>query len=416
MSRASGSRVFYGWWLVLACLGIQAVAGGASIYLYSFFAGEVERAFSADRATVMLAATGHAIAAGLLGPKLGDLLDRYPLRRILVACALAMGSGFVLISFTPGVWGYIAGYTLLIPFGSAMLVTLFTPLLLSRWFVRQRGLAIGVAALGTKLGGLGLPPLVALLTEEFDWRFAMRAVGVLVAVVVSILAWYVVVDRPQDRALAPDGDAAVEPELPAEQLQPPVAPSSLRLVLEDRNFWLASFGMSVLVATFGVLLSNLVLFATDIGAPREQAALLLSVFALVGMVMSPVVGKLCDMLDIRAVFAGLLSVSLVALILFTLADSYRGLLLATVIVALAGGGISPFFGAMVGRLFDLRIFGRVIGSMSLVAVTVSAVVPVLSGWLFDVTGSYRVMFLALIVLMLIPLAYMPLIKPRLQGI
>lgn len=408
-------RVFYGWWLVLACLAIQAVAGGAGIYLYSLFAGEVERSFSVDRATVMLAATGHAFAAGLLGPKLGDLMDRYSLRRILIASALAMGSGFVLISFTPGVWGFIAGYTLLIPFGSVALVTLFAPLLLSRWFVRQRGLAIGIAALGTQLGGLAMPPLVAMLTEAFDWRIAMRVVGVFVATAVTLLTYWTIVDRPQDRGFAPDGEVAKESIAAVQRGPLPGAKASLRAVLSDRNFWLASFGMSAITAMLSVVLSNLVLFATDIGASREKAALLLSLFALIGMAMSPIVGRLCDLLDIRAVFAALLTLGIIALTFFTFTDTYQGLVMCTIIVALAGGGVSPFFGALVGRLFDLRIYGRAIGSMSLVVVTVSAAVPVLSGWLFDATGSYRLMFLTLIVLMLIPLAYTPLIKPRAQG-
>jgi len=409
------SRIFYGWWLVLACLGIQAVAGGASIYLYSLFAGEVERAFQVDRATVMLAATGHAITAGLLGPKLGALLDRHSLRKMLIASSLAMGAGFVLISFTPDVRGFIAGYTLLIPIGSATLTTLFAPLLLSRWFVRQRGLAIGIAALGTKLGGFTLPPLVALLIDEFDWRFAMRVVGVVLAAVVCMLACWAIVDHPRDRGVAPDGDGDGAAPPVAGQSPATAAKASLAAVLADRNFWLASFGMSMILAMFSVVMSNLSMFATDIGAPRDKAALLLSLFALIGMGMSPIVGRLCDVLDIRAVFAGLLSVSIVALSLFALAESYQGLVAATVAAAVVGGGVAPFFGALVGRLFDLQIFGRVLGSMSLVAVTVSAVVPVLSGWLFDVTGSYRMLFLGLIVLMAIPLAYMPLIKPRPCG-
>lgn len=414
--RLAPSRVFYGWWLVLACLVIQAVAGGITTYLYSLFAGEVERAFSVNRATVMLAATGHGLAAGVLGPKLGDLLDRYSVRRILIASALVMGSGFVLISFTPGIWGFIAGYTLLIPVGSATFTTLFTPLLLSRWFVRQRGLAIGIAALGTQLGGLTLPPLVALLIDEFDWRFAMRVVGIAATAVISILAYWTIVDRPQDRGVGPDGGVAAAPTTAVHSRVQVGARASLRAVLVDRNFWLASFGMSVIIATFSVVLSNLSLFATDIGAPREQAALLLSLFALIGMGMSPIVGRLCDLLDIRIVFASLLTVCILALLLFAFADSYRGLVMATVVVALAGGGISPFFGALIGRLFDLQIFGRAIGCMSLVAVTVAASVPVLSGWLFDATGSYRMLFVALAVLMAIPLAYMPLINPRPRGV
>ncbi|MBL8270843.1 MFS transporter, partial [Steroidobacter sp.] len=329
------------------------------------------------------------------------------------ASSIAMGAGFFLISFTSDVRGFIAGYTLLIPIGSATLTTLFAPLLLSRWFVRQRGLAIGLAALGTKLGGFMLPPVVALLIDEFDWRFAMRVVGILIAVVVCLLACWAIVDHPQDRGLAPDGDIAAE-SLASKQPQVPTEKVTLQAVLADRNFWLASFGMSVILAMFSVVMSNLSLFATDMGAPRDKAALLLSMFALIGMCVSPIIGRLCDVLDIRAVFAGLLSVCIAAVSLFAIADSYAGLVAATMTAAIVGGGISPFFGALVGRLFDLRIFGRALGSMSLVAVTISAAVPVLSGWLFDLTGSYRGLFIGLIVLLAIPLAYMPLIRLRPQ--
>lgn len=405
--------LFYGWWLVLACLLVQAVGAGCTMYLFSLFAGEVERDFEVSRSVVMMAATGHGFATGLLAPKLGALLDRYSIRSVVIGSAMVMGAGFFLMSFTLNVWGFVGTYSLLIPIGSAVLTMLFSPMLLSRWFRRNRGLAIGIAALGTQFGGLVVPPLVALLIEATDWRVAMRVVGVVAAALVYLLARRVIVDQPSDKGLTPDGDEVLSGDMDApstEDRPGDVGDSAITIILRSRNFWVAAFGMSTLIATFSVLLSNLALFATDIGTPREQAALLISLFAMVGMASSPIGGRLCDMLDIRWVFAGILTISIAALVLFSIADSYSELAIATALAAFGGGAVSPFYGAMIAKLFDLRMFGRVLGAMSLFSFTAGAAAPIASGWIFDLTNSYRLLFLGLIGLMLLPLIFIPMIR------
>jgi MFS family permease len=412
----SRPRIFYGWWIVLACLLIQAIAAGSTTYMFSLFAGEVERSFDSTRATVMLAATGHGIAMGLLAPRLGIWLDRYSIRRLVTISAVVMGAGFWVISFSPSVWGFVGSYTLLVPVGSATLTMLFAPMLLSRWFARHRGLAIGIAALGTQLGGLTLPPLVAYIIEIYDWRIAMRAVGVLCAGGVALLAYVALIDSPSQRNLLPDGDAQAKAPLSAAERQPTSDDDgSLRSVLRDRTFWLAALGMSIIIATFSVVLSNLSMLATDIGTSREAAALLISLFAFVGMISSPLAGRLCDLIDIRLMLSGILVVTIVAVAIFAAADSYRQLALAAGLIGFSGGAVSPFFGAMIGRLFALSVYGRVIGSMSFFSVTAAAAAPVASGWLFDWTGSYRDAFLVLLVLLAVPLTYASRLRRRVSD-
>src|SRR5690606_31853432 len=91
---------------------------------------------------------------------------------------------------------------------------------------------------------------------------------------------------------------------------------------------------------------------------------------------------------------------------------FHGLLIATAILAAVGGGVTPFIGALVGYLFDMRVYGRATGSLFLVAIGVSSLVPVLSGWLYDFAGNYRAMFQVLAVALLLPLAMVPLIRLR----
>jgi MFS family permease len=154
------------------------------------------------------------------------------------------------------------------------------------------------------------------------------------------------------------------------------------------------------------------LFATDIGTPREQAALLISLFAAVGMVASPLIGRLCDAFDTRWVFAGMLLLNITAMVSYLVAQSYAGLAIATGIVAISAGGVTPVWSAMIGHFFDFRLYARVMGAMALFTGIAGSLAPVISGWLFDTTGSYRMLFLGLILLVVPSLLCVPLIKRR----
>lgn len=409
VNKVKSGPVFYGWWLVLVCLLVQAVAAGVTIYFYSLLAGEVDQEFSSGRALVMLGLTGSGITTSLLAPKMGDWLDRHSIRLIVSCSALAMGTGFIAMSYTPTVWGFIVSYAVLVATGTVTLSMLFAPLLLSRWFLRRRGLAIGIAALGTQLGGFVVPPLIALVIEAYDWRIAVRAVGLLVVVVIPLLSWRTIIDRPQLVGLGPDGDQPLEaaPDSGTDSQRPP---PGLAAILRDRSFWLAGFGIAVMVAMFTTVLANIAFFATDTGADRDQAAWLISLYALVGIVFSPLIGRFCDQFDIRLVFAGLLITNILALILFRGAENYQSLIYATALVAVSGGGFMPFWGAMIGRLFPLSQYGTVMGAMTLFAVSASSLAPILSGVLFDATGNYQVLLLALTLLMVVALLCVPLIR------
>lgn len=390
---ASRPRFYYGWLLVLVCLLIQAVSAGTTIYVFSVFANEFEIEFEAGRATIMLSLTGMYIAVALSAPKLGQLLDRYSIRRVMIGSALVMGTGFIVMSFSATVWHVVGGYTLFISAGMAALVMIACPALLSRWFFRYRGLAIGIAALGTQLGGFTVPPIVAALIEAFDWRFAIRAVGLFAMSSITLLVWLAVYNRPEDRGLHPDGDEKARDSRQHAGM-PRIAPSASTLmeVFRVRNFWLGTFGLALMYAMVNVALANLALFATDIGTEREKAAFLVSIFALVGIVASPTIGRFSDVADLRLLLGSMLLCSIVGLSVYLVADTYTGLAIATAIIAVPGGSLIPLTGALAGRLFDLDMYARAFGAITLFTMLFSAFAPMLSGWVFDVTGSYRTFF------------------------
>ncbi|GAB3311887.1 MFS transporter [Haliea atlantica] len=415
MISNSSTRIFYGWWLVLVCLLIQGSVTGVSIYSYSIFAGEVESAFSASRAVVMLGMTGQSIMIALASPVLGHFLDRTPVKWIIIVTAQIMGLGFLMISLIPSVWGFVVAYGTFVSLGLASMGMLSSSVLLSRWFHRYRGLAIGLAALGTQLGGLTIPPLLAHLVDTFDWRITARLTGLSIAVVIPLIAYWTIVDRPSIRGLHPDGDRKPLDAGPLrEGVTAPQGPWGKQILL-SRNFWIASLGVAVLSATLTTVLANLSLLATDLGSSREQAAWLISLFAAVGLVFSPIIGRLCDLLDTRWVLAGMLLLGMAAALSYSLAQDYSGLVLATGIVAINAGGLTPLWSALIGDLFELRLYARVMGAMALFTGATGSLAPVAAGWIFDATGNYHNMFSALIVLICIPLLCLPLIRRDTPG-
>ena len=398
-------RIFYGWVLVVILMLLVSLGMGTTMYLYSLVAGAVGKEFGASRLVLMTGSTGMLLVLGLCSPALGTLLDRYPSRWILITSALIMGLGFLLVAVSTNVWMVMACYVLLISIGATCMSLLTTATLLTRWFVQYRGLAIGIAALGTQFGGFFYPPLFAAAMETYDWRTAIGALGILIMVVAPVLTWLFIADYPQQKNLLPLGaDRSSTPEQTDGEQDPPPPKLSLARLLRQRNFWLVVMIAGAGMATNTTLLANLSLFATDLGEPAVRGAFLVSLVALLGVFSSPFLGWLSDTINLKTVVSIMLLCLAVACLLFSLADSYALLLTAAVFMGIGGGGVFPVFASMLAHLYDTRVYGQVMGTATLLNSIMTAATPLFAGWVFDVTGSYRLLFLSLMAVLLTMLA------------
>jgi len=406
--------IFYGWILVVVLLLLVSIGMGTTMYLYSLVAGAVGEEFAASRLVLMAGSTGMLLVLGLCSPTLGTLLDRYPSKWILIASALIMGLGFLLVASSTSVWTVVASYVLLISIGAACMSLLTTATLLTRWFVQYRGLAIGIAALGTQFGGFFYPPIFAAAMEVYNWRIAIGAMGILIMVVAPILIWLFIADYPGQKNLRPLGaDRDGTQGAPGDGQASPPAKLSLSRLLGQRNFWLVVVIAGAGMATNTTLLANLSLFATDLGETAVRGAFLVSLVALLGVFASPFLGWLSDTINLKAVVGIMLLSLAAACLIFSLADNYALLLTAAVFMGIGGGGVFPVFASMLAHLYDTRVYGQVMGTATLLNSIITAATPLFAGWVFDATGSYRLLFLTLMTFLLAMLACTPLLQvPR----
>lgn len=410
---------FYGWWLVLISLLVVSIGFGASVYLYSVIADALQQTYPGSRFLLMMGITGLLVAMALMSPKVGRLIDKYPIKYTLIGGSVVMGTGFILIALSTNIWQVIVLYTLFVGAGAATLSGLTVTTLISRWFVRHRGLAIGIAALGSQFGGFLYPPLMAHLIELYEWRLVVASLGITIIVAMPLLTYFVVVDQPHYKGLRPDGDVheqdvpprSVENNDSGENVIPAPALSgpgldqkpniSFGYLLSQPNFLLIALTIGAASAINTTMIANLSLFATDLGESPGRGAYLVSLFSIIGVVSSPLIGRFCDIYNVKTISVGIFICSAIATLVFTVATSYPLLLFASLLQGTAGGGLYPLWACLVGRVYHTSIYGQMMGATTLVVFLIIAPAPLLAGWIYDITGSYRILFILMLALMVV---------------
>jgi MFS family permease len=396
---------FYGWLMVSVAFLLQAVSFGILVYAYSVISVVLNEEFNVSRFQLMLPMTVMVLAGLIVAPLLGPKLDRHPIKWFLLAGALLLSTGLLLLSWAPSIYVVFAVYAFLFAPVMHLLGILCCSVLVSRWFVRKLALAMGLAAIGTSVGGFIFPPLIEWLSDAYGWREGLRYLGVamlLLIVPVTLL----VRDRPQLQGLFPDG-ADSEPDVSHAPTSDEF--SSTALVLRSRQFWLLVSTLAILAGAFNSVLSNLMPLVMSYGISSQGGALLISAMAAFGIAGKLIFGAVADHIDLRYGLAAAVVLEMVGIGIFTGGDHYLYFIVGSAILGLSAGGILPVWGAMVASLFGSVNYGRVMGFMSpLASLGVVFSMP-LTGFLFDQTGGYTVPFSLFIVLLIISLGWIPAI-------
>ena len=394
--------MFYGWYLAIIAFLLLMVSNGAIMYSYSVVAVPLGLEFEASRVTMMLGITLMTLVGGIMSPLFGSLIDRWSLRSMMLIGVFGMSCGYFLLSFTTASWQVPLIYGALMMLGLNLLGPLTTSTLLARWFSRKRGMVLGLAAIGTSVGGFVFPPVIQWLIDAYEWRDALRILA-LGCLILTIPAVMLVVNSPKDRGLGADG-VALDADAPL------VLPEAItfKSLLADRNFWLIALVMSLLFSAYTGVLSNLVPLALNKGLSAEQGAFLISILAVAGIAGKIGFGTIADRVDLRLGYAASIVCVIIALLLFATTSSFSTFMLASGFMGFATGGMLPVWGAILAILFGAANYGRVMGMMSPVIMPLTLVGAPLAGYIFDVTGGYApafVLFAGGLVLALIALPF-----------
>ncbi|MGE0543465.1 MAG: MFS transporter [Dehalococcoidia bacterium] len=379
-------RIFYGWWIVGAMLVALMVGSGLTFWSFTVYIPPLEREFGWSRAQVASAFSVGVIVSGITAPFAGRVIDRVGARR-----SVAIGSVGLLITFTlytrvETLWQYFA------VFGLQSFVFTWTSFLpfqwtLAQWFVRRRGLALGIATAGFGLGGSVFLPMLTVFIDQWGWRASYQISGFLALGTFLPLALFVLRDRPQDMGLYPDGDSKPPPAVA--NTDPSGRRWTLGELVRERQFWLLALAQMLF---FGALTSfglHSIPFFESEGRSATFGATLIALSALIRTPARVFAGWALDRvhsLPLVASAFGLLHAGCLLLLVFS--TDIIALVAFAVLWGLGGAAGPLIFSLVTARTFGAASFATVSGSLLSAETLVDVLLPPLGGLLYDRQGSY----------------------------
>lgn len=367
-------------------------------FFYDFWVTD----FGWTRATVT---SGNAVGKIIVGPLFGFLagwiIDRFGPRRLMLAGIVMGGVALIGLSTMTSLWQFYLFY-----FFNALGYMCGGPLpnqvLVSRWFDKGRGKAMGIIYLGIGIGGMLVPQVAKWLNVQFGWREAMMILGFIMIAIAFPMAWFV---KENPEGANPQG-------------KPGAVKVPLQPVLKSWAFYLLVIGSMCSIGAVAGTSQNLKLFfSIDLKYSQEEAANVLSIVLGSSIIGRLLMGWLADKIQKKYVMILIYALVAIAIPLLYFAATPGVIYVFAFIFGVALGGDYMIIPLMAAELFGVKVMGRVMGLVITVDGLAEAFAPMLAAWLRDRSGSYANGFAALIILAVIGTIAVALLpgKKKLQA-
>lgn len=386
-------------WLMLAGAFAAFTVGAGIMQSYVVFLVAFIGEFAWSRAETSVAYSVSQLVAGASSPLVGAMVDRLGPRRLLLLGGSLLTLGLVGSAYIGALWQIVVLYGILMTIGANCLgLVVFVPLL-SRRFVRRRGMAISIVQSANGFGRALSAPLVQLLISSLGWRetYLVQA-GFMAAVLLPLAALF----RRADGAPAPAGPmpSGTVPSgaMPADA-DPILLPSpswTLRQALRTPHFWLL-FAVYLFTGLGSFLVSlHQLAFAVDRGFDKLYAAEVLGMGSFLAIAGTVFTGTLSDYIgrELAAILAyGVSILGVICALLITGPQQTWLLWLFSCFFGLTWGARGPAITAKTADLFPGRQLGTILGVITIGSGIGSAAGSWAAGWIFDLSGSYHLAFM-----------------------
>lgn len=365
--------------LVTAFLALFAIVGFA-YYGLPFFYDFMTREYGWSRAVVT---SGNAVGKLIVGPLFGFfagwLIDKYGPRSLMLTGALMAGIALIGISFSSSLPMFYLFY-IFNALGYVFGGPLPSQVLISRWFDKNRGKAMGIAYLGIGTGGALVPLIAAGLEKHIGWHLALTTLGVLVILIAFPMAFFI-----KDSAKERIEKAKTETMVP------------IRSILRNPNFYLLAIGSMCSIGAVGGIGQHLKLYLRDLSFSQSEAAHVMSFVLLSSLAGRVLMGFLADLINRKYVMMLIYLIVASVIPLLLLPDFPGRIYIFAVIFGIGLGGDYMIIPLMAADLFGVKALGRTMGIILVADGIAEAVFPMLVGALYNnETKSYATGFIVLI--------------------
>ncbi len=342
----------------------------------------------------------------------GWITDKYGPRWIVIFGVFLMGLGLILMNFIDSLWSFYIVWGITVGTGVNIALSLPMDKAISNWFVKKRGLALGIRWVLLGLAQVLVLPMVAWLTSTQGWRTTCVIGGLVMWIIGLPLAWFFIKrHRPEYYGLLPDGakdeegivdtrrmiDRGVEYAAEVQEIE-----FTLRQAMKTSTYWLLMLANTADSMVIPVILVHSIPFLTDMGIEPVKAAVMIATIGIIGIPARFLGGLLADRIkkeQIRFLIGGAYLLQAIGITVFLLNQTIPSVYVFYVCHTIAFG-VSFTLNAMIrARYFGRKAFGSIAGVSRVIMTPVGVAAPIYTGWVYDTTGSYITAFTLLAILL-----------------
>jgi MFS family permease len=345
----------------------------------------------------------YRLEAGIASPIMGYLLDRVGPQKLVFSGGLIMGGGFIYLSYINTVLPFYVAI-IIISFGwSGCAGSAIGNPLVGKWFVKNRGNAIGIYNAAVGLSGL-LVPAVAYLIVHYGWRSTLLIIGIITWLIVLPLS-FALKHSPEQYGLLPDGETFDPVVYDAQQLKRTAEVAevdfSLRTSMATSTFWILTVCFIMHQLTQGALFVHLIPYLIDLGINPTSSASVVSIVVLTSIVSRYGFGWLGDRFDKKMLLILLSIIQPIAIFSLVRVHFFIDIIPFVLLFSISYGGTIVVKATITGDYFGRRNFGTIFGAIQGLTIFGGVAGPLIAGWVYDTKGSYHLAFISFAIMMIL---------------
>jgi MFS family permease len=293
------NRIHYSWIILIISFFSIIVAGivrsSSGVFIVPF-----EDEFGWDRSVISLAFAISLLLYGLSGPFMAALIEVLGLKKMMLMAMATLFAGVMFTFFMEHAWQLILIWGIIIGLGSGLFLTVLSPYVANRWFEKRRGLAVGILTSSTATGQLLLLPVLAIVIENYSWRWAIGLILILSFIMLVIILLFMK-NSPKEVGILPYGEEESQESSLVQKKNPIVmAFQSLLEAVRVKEFWLLAGSFFICgLSTSGLIGTHFISYCISFGIPVVTAASLLSFMGIFDLIGTTISGWLSDRFDNR---------------------------------------------------------------------------------------------------------------------
>ena len=406
--------MFYGWWIVVITFFAGAFGGAVIWYGFTAFFDPLVKEFAWSYTAISLAASLRSVETGIMDAAVGFLADRFGGRRIVFAGLILVGIGYLMLSRISSLSTFYISFIIIFIGGTGIgNVVIFQ--IITRWFRKRLGLALGIASAGYGVGGFAVPGIVYLL-DVLDFREVFVIIGI-AALVAGCFIVYFLRSRPEDTGTLPDGVSLSE----SEPFPDPSSPGStgittyareysIKETLRTPAFWIITYVSTVSIFSMAMIVTHVMPYLEHLGYARYAASIVAMMIPVTSILGRLGVGWVSDFFSRKTIFILAAVAQAAGVWLFIYADISMSLAVSVILFGISYGGIIVLRPGALRDYYGSTHIGTIIGFCLGVTAIGSMFGPLLAGWVFDTTDSYRFAWVISGVLLVVGIPLMLLMK------